>query len=161
MGFLKSKPDYVDLDSTIGPGPKNSHLSEGYEAYASVFDPFEQGMQGLWKTEMSMTDLKNVFATAPPAIPAYCPKPGKDVDISYQKAPARDGTLLDLKIWKSKKTSPNALLVFRMHGGGWTVGAHETEEAEGLYLGALPNVVVVSVDYRMSAVYWETEWANR
>ena len=150
MGFLKSKPDYVDLDPNFKPGPKNGHLSEGAEAYTSVFQPFEDGMQGLWNSDISMADLKNVFKTAPPAIPENCPKPGKDVFISYIKAPVRDGTWVELKIWKCKKPSPNALLVFRMHGGGWTVGSHETEEAENLYLGALPNVIVVSVDYRMS-----------
>ncbi|KAI8633558.1 hypothetical protein F5Y19DRAFT_470798 [Xylariaceae sp. FL1651] len=63
-----------------------------------------------------------------PAIPTGCPEPGVDVLISQGKA-------------------PDAALEYRMHGSSWTVGLHDTEEAENSYMGALPSCVVVSVDY--------------
>lgn len=150
MGFLKSNPDYCARPGAdFKPGPRHGHLSEPHPQLTSLFMPMEEAMVPLWNSDMPLADLKNIFRTAPPAIPENWPQPGKDVAITYTKVNVRDGAQVELKIWKSTTPRKNSALVLRMHGGGWTVGTHETEEAENLYLGALPNVVVVSVDYRM------------
>lgn len=150
MGFLKPKSDYCSPpDANFKPGPKNGHLTGGHLAMETMFMPVEAQMAPLWDADMPLDDLKKVFSSAPPQIPEGCPQPGKDLTITYNKVTVRDGGVVELKIWKSIKPQLNAALVLRMHGGGWTVGSHEMEESENLYLGALPNVVVVSVDYRM------------
>lgn len=150
MGFLKAKTDYVQRgDAAFKPGPRYGHLSEPHPQAASIFSPMEEGMLAVWNSDMSMAEFKELFRTAPPALPEGCPEPGRDVAITYEKVRVRDGAEVEVKIWKSTTPRKNSALVLRMHGGGWTVGAHESEEAENRYLGALPNVVVVSVDYRM------------
>lgn len=150
MGFLKPKADYCSPPGAdFKPGPKNGHLSEPHPQLEEIFRPMEDGMLPVWNLDIPLEELKTIFKSAPPAIPEGCPQPGKDVAITYNKVNVRDGAEVELKIWRSTKPQFNSALVFRMHGGGWTVGGHEMEEAENLYLGALPNVVVVSVDYRM------------
>ncbi|KAI1842263.1 hypothetical protein JX265_006890 [Neoarthrinium moseri] len=145
--------DYTVLDPNFKPGPKNGHLSGKDPNYAAVEQVTEDALRPMWGGDVPMDKFKEAWATAPPAIPDNCPVAGKDVLLSKTKVPVRDGTTIEIKIYKSPKVQPNAALVFRMHGGGWTVGAHETEEAENLYFGAIPNVVVVSVDYRMAPEY--------
>ena len=151
MGFLKPKPEYVQLDPNFQPGPRNGHLSEPHPVYESAFGPVEEIMARIWNSDIPLAELRKALSGAPPTVPDSCPEPGRDVYISYTKVPVRDGTPIELKIYKSAKNpNPlNAALILRMHGGGWVVGSHETEAAELLYLGALPGVVLVSVDYRL------------
>ncbi|ORY68930.1 esterase/lipase/thioesterase [Pseudomassariella vexata] len=152
MVVFKSKPEYTVLDPNFQPGPKNGHLSERDPEYAAVEKAAEEALRPLWYNDLPIDQWRKLWTTAPPPIPKGCPELGKEVSESYGKVPVRDGTEIEIKIYKS--TTPrnrnDALLVFRMHGGGWTVGGHVTEEAESRYLAALENVVVVSVDYRMA-----------
>lgn len=146
MGVLSDRPLYYQASDKVGP--KNGHHSEPHPQYGAVFLPMKEQAAPLWANG-SLEMLKKVFREAPPAIPEGCPEPDRDIKIEYTKAPARDGTLLELKVYKSVNVQSNAALVFRTHGGGWTIGGHEIEEAENRFIAGLGNVVVISVDYRM------------
>lgn len=96
-----------------------------------------------------MDSFKAAWKSTPPALPADCPVPGVDIEITDSDASARDGYKVPIRIYKSLKPQDNATLYLKAHGGGWVVGGHEVEEAENRYVGNMPGVIVVSVDYRM------------
>ncbi|KAI0134314.1 esterase/lipase/thioesterase [Xylariales sp. AK1849] len=150
MVYIKSKPEYTVLDRDFKPGPKNGRLSAKGPYYAAIEHVTKDALSQMWGGDVPMDKFKEGWASAPPVIPDDCPLPGKDVILSKTKVPVRDGTTVEIKIYKSPKVQPSAALIFRMHGGGWTVCSHGVEEAENLYFGALMNAVVVSVDYRMA-----------
>jgi acetyl esterase/lipase len=144
---LKSEPEYIKIDPNFKPLPKNGHLSKIDPAFASMKDAAEAAVAGLWQ----YTDWPSFRAawSVPPLLPDYCPKPDKDVLTSTRMVPVRDGAEVEIKIYKSPNVERNAALVFKMHGGGWSIGSHGTEEIENLICAAHLEVVVVSVDYRM------------
>ncbi|PGH28273.1 hypothetical protein AJ80_00164 [Polytolypa hystricis UAMH7299] len=154
MSWCKAKAEYVLPDPNLAPGPKHGHWS--YRAPDPALEAAElaaeNALNQAWGfgRDISVDDFKKNIESLPFAVPEGWPEPGRDVDISYMKAPVRDGTALELKVYRSKSSRENATLIFRMHGGGWVVGCHETEEPENRLLGSLPNVVVVSVHYRMA-----------
>jgi acetyl esterase/lipase len=77
---------------------------------------------------------------------------GTDVLTSTRLVPVRDGTEIDIKIYRRRTGCEGeaAALMFRMHDGGWATGGHDMEEAENLWLAASHDVVLVSVDYRQA-----------
>jgi len=152
MVYLKPKPEYTDTTSPFTPGPKNGHYSNPDPVWASMIDIVETAMEGMWAPEVSIDDFKKSWLASPLALPADCPELDKDVVISQMTFPARDGVEIGLQIYKapeSKMTTDKATLVYRIHSGGWVVCSHEVEEGENRSIGALGNVVVVSVDFRM------------
>ncbi|PVH71235.1 lipase [Cadophora sp. DSE1049] len=131
------------------PKPKYGHLSKIDPAFAELKDTIDAQLKDVWN--LPLDEFKTASKTAPLALPQGCPELGKEIDISDIHAEARDGTKLGIRIYKSKKTEPkNAVLYLKAHGGGFVVGGHGTEEAENRHVGALDDVVVVSVDYRMA-----------
>jgi acetyl esterase/lipase len=149
MVYIKPKPDYTVLDPNFTPGPKNGHFSVKDPGFAAVEEATEAALKPMWGADIPMDEFKAAWVAGPPAIPEGCPVPGKDVMLSTSMVPVRDGAEVEIKIYEAPTKQAGKALVFRMHGGGWTVCNHEAEEAENLYIGSLPNAVVVSVDYRM------------
>lgn len=93
--------------------------------------------------------FKDAWTSIPPSLPDDCPLPDVDIDITDSEAVARDGTKIPIRIYTSNKPPHNATLYLKSHGGGFVFGSHEMEEAENRFVAAIPNVVVVSVDYRL------------
>ncbi|KAH7025764.1 Alpha/Beta hydrolase protein [Microdochium trichocladiopsis] len=153
MVYLKSTPEYTDTTAPFTPGPKNRHYSDPDPVWAGMVDAVETAMAPIWAPEVSISDFKQAWLASPLSLPANCPEPGKDVVISQSKFPARDGTEIGLQIYKAPNVKPDATLVYRIHSGGWVVCGHEVEEGENRSIGALGNVVVVSVDFRMAPEY--------
>lgn len=154
-GPFKAVSEYVPFDPNFVPGPKNGHwtLRDPYPALDDAEEASQQSLMGFKEFAKSagLAEFKKAIASFDFDVPERCPKPGLDLDISYLKAPVRDGHEVELKVYASKKNSGkgNATLIFRMHGGGWTIGKHETEEAENRVLAGMENYVLVSVDYRL------------
>jgi acetyl esterase/lipase len=84
--------------------------------------------------------------------PSNTPKPGEDFETTHQKIPVRDGSEIEVRIYRNLKVKGNgkSLLVVRFHGGGWQLGGLNTEDTDNRFLMNIPNVVVVSVDYRLA-----------
>ncbi|KAI1332941.1 esterase [Xylariaceae sp. FL0255] len=148
MVRINEKPVYFQIPADFKPGPKNGHMSEKHPVYAGAEKQVAEGMKQVWAG--TLEQARSALASMPVATPERCPEPGKDVLISQKMVPVRDGAKVEIQIYKSPKVEPDAALVLHFHGGGWTVGGHFSEEAEHRYLGALPNVVAASVDYRMA-----------
>lgn len=153
MVHLKPQPEYTDTTSPFTPGPKNGHYSDPDPVWASMVDIVESAMTGLWAPEISIDDFKKSWLASPLALPVGCPEVEKDVVVGNMTFPARDGAEIGLQIYKAPegkmKEEAKATLVYRIHSGGWVVCGHEVEEGENRSIGALGNVVVVSVDFRM------------
>lgn len=49
----------------------------------------------------------------------------KDVVTELIDIPTRDGTVVELKVYKSPNVNENAVLMYRMHGGGMCTFAGE------------------------------------
>ena len=144
---LKPAPEYLTIDPNAKPGSKNGHLSELDPAFASMKDAADAAVATLWNG-LDWPAFRQAWRT-PGQLPEGCPQEGKDVVSTYQQVPVRDGAKVEIKIMKSPNVQKDAYLALRTHGGGWAIGWHGTEEAENLMAAAHPNVVLVSVDYRM------------
>ena len=145
---LKSKLDYITLDpANFKPGPKNSHLSEIDPDFAAARPFLDKAMDDVW----AITEV-GPFREAwdmPQPLPDGWPAEGKEVVTSLRRVPVRDGADVEIKIYKSPQVKPDAAMVIKFHGGGWVVGDHKLESVDNLMVAAHPEVVVVSVNYRM------------
>lgn len=152
---LKATPEYVTLDPNSKGGPKYGHYSELDPVFATIKDAADGAVAGLWSND-NWDAFRAAWKVSGP-LPADCPQPGKDVSESYQKIPMRDGAEIEIKIMKSAKNTgaskDNNVCVLRMHGGGWAFGWHGSEAAENLHAANHPNVVLVSIDYRLAPEY--------
>lgn len=77
-----------------------------------------------------------------------------DMDVSYEKVPARDGAQIGIKIYRNTSKleelgRKNVPLVIVAHGGGWTLGNHDVEQGVCRWIAKEAGAVVVDVDYRL------------
>ncbi|KAI1087023.1 alpha/beta-hydrolase [Rostrohypoxylon terebratum] len=149
MVVLKDKPEYVDLDVDFKPLPKHGHLSEKTPEITEAEPAIAAGFDQLWALP-DFVAFRQAAGDADAPMPPGGPDRHREVTTELLHFPARDGHLIELKIYKSPNVLPNATLVYRMHGGGWSVGRHEVDGAENVYAATNPNIVVASVDYRLA-----------
>ena len=151
MTWRKANPEYVEPTNDL-PGPRHGHLSNILNpSIAELSIVADRVLYKAWGfgTDSTIEDFRNAIASSPPLLSEHCPKEEQDIEISYEEAFASDGSKIQLKIYKNPGMKRGALLAFKMHGGGWVVGSHETEEEENRRVASIPNVTVVSVNYRL------------
>ncbi|KAI1193020.1 alpha/beta hydrolase fold-domain-containing protein [Nemania serpens] len=146
---MKDKPQYFDLDPDFKPLPKYGHLSEKTPEFLVAEDAMRTGYDRLWSLP-DMPAFRETAGDEDASMPPGGPDRYRDVKTELLQFPARDGHLIELKVYKSPNVVPDATLVYRMHGGGFCVGRHEVDGAENVYAATNPNIVVVSVDYRLA-----------
>ncbi|KKZ68834.1 hypothetical protein EMCG_00005 [[Emmonsia] crescens] len=95
-----------------------------------------------------MEKFKAAWNAFPPAVFDDGPVVGKDITIEHMNIPVRDGTMVELRIYKPINPGPDASLFFVSHGGGWTMFTHDIEEAQNRQVAKDNKCVVVSVEYR-------------
>ncbi|CAK7232770.1 hypothetical protein SCUCBS95973_008368 [Sporothrix curviconia] len=163
MGVDPGKPiqlgaalKYAALDPDNKGGPSYGHYLELDPVFATLKDTADAAVAGLWSNDN--WDMFRAAWRVPGPLPADCPQPVTDVSESYQTIPMRDGAEIEIKIMTStknenKNTSTERqgnVCVLRMHGGGWAFGWHGSEAVENLHAANHPNVVLVSIDYRLA-----------
>ncbi|KAI0204237.1 alpha/beta hydrolase fold-domain-containing protein [Astrocystis sublimbata] len=146
---LKDKPQYHDADPEFKPLPKYGHFSEKTREYLEVEQVLSDAFDQLWD-QPDMLSFRAAAGDPDAAMPPGGPDRYRDVETELLHFPARDGHLLELKVYKSPDVSPDATLVYRMHGGGFCVGRHEVDGAENVYAATNTDIVVVSIDYRLA-----------
>lgn len=117
MIYTKSKPDYVDLDADFQPLPKFGHLSRKHPAYEAA----EEAISAAYSQVYCQPDIESFRIAAGDAdatIPPGGPDRYQDVNTELMYFTTRDGHKTELKIYKSPNVEPNAVLMYRMHGGG-------------------------------------------
>ncbi|KAM0254473.1 hypothetical protein ACHAQJ_006755 [Trichoderma viride] len=152
MVITKKEGGYVPVDPNFRPLPKYGHYSELDPEFAKLKPMVDNMMEGMWQPETSFEDFRKAWLNDSPA-PEGCPIEGKDVLTETQMIPTRDGTEIEIKVYRAKYKSPSSAMVIRYHGGGWVVGGHCTEHSENLIIAAWTNSVVVSVNYRLAPEY--------
>ncbi|KAF3800814.1 Gibberellin receptor GID1A [Colletotrichum gloeosporioides] len=143
----KIKPEYVDLDAEFHPLPKYGHLSAKHPVYAAS-EAAISAMYAQIQAQPDFASVRRVAGDADAPMPRGGPDRYRDVTTQLLYFKARDGEEIELKVYKSPNVRPNAVLMYRMHGGGWCVGRHEVDGAENVYAATNKNIVVVSVCYR-------------
>ena len=98
------------------PLPKYGHLSELNPGFAPLKDFVDQQTAQLWS--LPIDDFKAGWLAMPLTLSEGCPAVGKDITIDNMKVPVRDGTEVEIRIYKPIKPVPNALLNLNIHGGG-------------------------------------------
>ncbi|OTA98760.1 hypothetical protein M426DRAFT_258111 [Hypoxylon sp. CI-4A] len=146
---FKDKPQYVDLRVDFKPLPKYGYLSEKTPEFIEVEAAIDAAYDALW-TLPDFPAFRLAAGDADAVMPPGGPDRYRDTKIELLQFPARDGHLIELKIYKSPNVRPNATLVYRMHGSGFCVGRHEVDGVENVYAATNPNLVIVSVDYRLA-----------
>ncbi|KAI1823714.1 alpha/beta hydrolase fold-domain-containing protein [Xylaria intraflava] len=146
---VKETSDYVDLDPNFKPLPKYGHLSEKTPELLAVEDRIAAAYDTFWSLP-DMPSFRRAAGAPEAAMPPGGPDRHREVKTELLHFPARDGHPIELKVYKSPNVLPNATLMYRMHGGGYCVGGHETDGVENVYAATNPNIVVVSVDYRLA-----------
>ncbi|KAL3458859.1 alpha/beta hydrolase fold-domain-containing protein [Aspergillus heterothallicus] len=117
-------------------------LDPDFDQYRDVGNPFA-GAEG------SIPVMREITSQMPVLFP-YGELAVASVDISHRNIPARDGTELELRVYRNGSVQERAILVFVTHGGGWALGDHNVEEAMNRLVAKKTNSVVVSVNYRLA-----------
>ncbi|KAL0942755.1 lipase esterase [Colletotrichum truncatum] len=144
---LKQKPDYVDLDANFQALPKFGHLSKKNPIYEAAEGAIDAAYSTLW-AQPDFPSFRKAAGDADAVMPTGGPDRYRDVTTELMHFKARDGHEVELKVYKSPEVGPNAVLMYRMHGGGGCVGRHEVDGAENVYAATNKNIIVISVDYR-------------
>lgn len=116
----KSQLDYVSIDDSFTPLPKHGHLSEKTAEYAAIEPSLHAGMEAV----LNLPDFPafRELAGDPDAVmPPGGPDRVRDVVTELLFFKARDGSEIELKVYKSPNVLPDATLMIRMHGGGTTM----------------------------------------
>ena len=98
------------------PGQKYGHLSEVDPEFAPLREACDEQFKALWA--LPLEQFRTEWKNAPVVLPEDAPT---DLSITRQMVPVRDGTNVEIKIYKAKDVPENALLYFVAHGGGKTI----------------------------------------
>lgn len=112
----KPAPEYAVVDPDFKPLPKYGHFSEPTPEFTEA----KAGIDAIF-TPPEVTDFAILRALGPApdaVIPAGGPDRSRDVVTEKLHFPARDGHMVELKVYRSPKANKNATLMIRMHGGG-------------------------------------------
>ncbi|KAB5551068.1 alpha/beta hydrolase fold-domain-containing protein [Coniochaeta sp. 2T2.1] len=152
--WVKPQSSYTNNQPTP-PGPRHGHWSD--RTPNAAFEQAEQEAERLnlqawgYGRNGTLAEFKNALQKLPALVSPDSPRLGEDVVSNILTAPARDGTPIELRVYRSTRAATTlATLAFKIHGGGWVVGDSSVEELENRWLGAQPDVVVASVHYRMA-----------
>ncbi|KXJ90230.1 alpha/beta hydrolase fold-domain-containing protein [Microdochium bolleyi] len=153
MAIIKARPSYIPVDPSFRPLPRYGHYSAPMDpAWAAAKPAFDaQREYQLQNPEVDFAALRGLMGDPDAAIPPGGPDRATQVVTQILQFPARDGAMVEVKVYKSPNVvqGGQAVLMYRMHGGGFVLGGHESDGAENVYAAALhTNIVVVSVLYR-------------
>jgi hypothetical protein len=115
--LLKTQLEYVDTKGDFKGLPKHGHLSQKIPEYAAAESAIDAAFSPLWNCPDFPT-FRQIAGDADAAMPPGGPDRGRDVVSELLQFPARDGTMIELKVYKSPKVTQDATLMYRMHGGG-------------------------------------------
>ncbi|RGP73562.1 ab hydrolase superfamily [Fusarium longipes] len=147
MGYLKTRSDYIDLTVPFTPLPRHGHLSKKTPDYEKA-EPEIRKVRSAINDVPDFPMLRAVSDDADAVMPTGGPDRYKEITTELIDITTRDGATIELKVYRSHRVNKNAVLMYRMHGGGWCIGRHEVDGIENVYAAINPNIVVVSVDYR-------------
>lgn len=113
----KSSSSYVHADPGFEPLSKYGHLSQSTPDFAAAESAIDAVFSPMWACSDWPT-FRETAGDADAVIPPNGPDRYRNVTTELIKFPARDGVMVELKIYKSPNVLRDATLMYHMHGGG-------------------------------------------
>ncbi|KAI9743680.1 MAG: hypothetical protein M1818_002996 [Claussenomyces sp. TS43310] len=125
---------------------KHASLSEVDPEFAPLIPAVNQAFKEIWTFD-DMTEFRSHWTKTRSTYPEYVPVDG--FDLTHQMVATSDGTEIEIRVWTPTNAGSGKLpLLFVLHGGGWVVGGHDSENAMSRSVCVKNQTVVLSVDYR-------------
>lgn len=170
IGFAFGEPGTEMPYSVSIPITRRTVMIEGYDSIGGPILPTMRSYRGMpLRTalltalvdrvrrppidEMSRADITAARAGLIPTRPPFSWLTGRvdpTVAITTAEAPARDGHVLPLRVYRPAGAGADAPVILWFHGGGWVLGNVANYDPICADLAAGTGAVVVSVDYRMA-----------
>jgi hypothetical protein len=96
----KLEPTYVHPDPDFEPLPKYGHLSRPSPEFAAAESAIEAGYSHFWAAP-DWPAFRKTAGDADAALPPNGPDRYRDVTTELLQFPARDGEMIELKVYKS------------------------------------------------------------
>lgn len=100
----------------VVPKPKYGHLSKIAPEFVPIQAELDVSSKVLW--ELPLNEFKLAWKSLPPILAEDDPVIGRDIQITHQLVPARDGTNIEIRIYKPLNPQVRAPLFLNAHGGG-------------------------------------------
>lgn len=115
--YMKHKPDYIAIPADFQPLPKYGHLSEKHPDWVAA----EAAVDAMYAPSRSLTSYaacRELVGDPDAVMPPGGPDRYRAVTTELIRFAARDGYEVELKVYKAPDVAPDAVLMYRMHGGG-------------------------------------------
>ena len=114
------------------PGLKHGHLSKTNPAFAAVENQIEAFLGTIW-SRPTVEECTTAWTNLPEALFVDSQDLRKKITVEKRHVPVRDGTMIEIQIYKSMGVADRAPLLYVMHGGVFYgfVGLSVTERADG------------------------------
>lgn len=88
------------------------------EEFLPYKDTWDTQTRAVWK--LPIEQIQQISKSVPPALPDNAPALNIDVEISHCMIPVRDGTEIELRLYRNAKVEGDghSALFLRIHGGG-------------------------------------------
>lgn len=130
-----------------GPAPVPL-TPDGWDSeYAAIRPNVVPQLSQLWA--LPMKEFLEAWANTPATLPEGAPTLENSIDARHETVIVRDGTEIEVLIYRPKDAGSEMLpLFFFTHGGGWMLGTHTIDEGNLRYVCARNGCMVVSVEFR-------------
>ena len=125
---------------------KNAWMSEVDPGFAPLIPAVNEAFKHIL-TYMVITEFRGNWTRFRACYADY--KPSEGFETSHRTILASDGTETEIRVYRPQLSANQVLpLLFVLHGGGWVVGGHDSENAMNRAICVRNKVAVLSVDYR-------------
>ncbi|KAF2802323.1 uncharacterized protein BDZ99DRAFT_483051 [Mytilinidion resinicola] len=123
-----------------------AHLSTVNPDFAPLIPGVNAAFKKIW-TYTTMDEFRGNWGGTRASYSACVPVDG--FSITHEMIPTRDGTEVELRVWRPESNIDEVLpLLFVCHGGGFVVGGHDSENAMARTVCVRNGMAVISVDFR-------------
>lgn len=115
---LLQESKYLDKVAGFQPLPQHGHLSHPLDPeWEMISTAVDEAFDQLWKSP-SWEAFRTASGSPDAAIPPGGPDRYRDIQTETLRFSARDGCMIELKVYRPAQVQSDATLMLRMHGGG-------------------------------------------
>ncbi|OQV10567.1 hypothetical protein CLAIMM_14545 [Cladophialophora immunda] len=125
----------------------NAWMSQVDPGFESLIPGLRETFRKIWTFE-DINEFRENWSIIRGQYPTYVPSEG--FDISYRTKRVRDGTPIELRVYRPSGAvqTERLPLLFVLHGGGFVAGNHDTENSMCRSVCVKNRMVVISIDFR-------------
>ena len=121
-------------------------MSDVDPEFAPLIPGVNEAFKQIW-TYNDMAEFRGNWTKTRASYADYIPSEG--FTTTHRMIPTSDGSQVEIRVYRPQMSADEVLpLLFVLHGGGWVVGGHDSENAMSRAVCVRNNVAVLSVDYR-------------